>query len=192
MDSYCEHLIPIRKDKKMIGLLIFIWVVLAAIIGVCFLLLSKMGVFSFVLSVAAVIGGVWLTKQLNVEYEYIFTNGEIDVDIITSRTDRKRLITFKCKDIERIEKYRQGLSMFEKEQYAKKSIYCNAKDEDVYCIAVAAVISAAANNYYIFPLHRNSFADFFHHRKTCIFHHLKVRLAHRGSIFFYPSDVFTS
>ena len=135
MDSYCEHLIPIRKDKKMIGLLIFIWVVLAAIIGVCFLLLSKMGVFSFVLSVAAIIGGVWLTKQLNVEYEYIFTNGEIDVDIITSRTDRKRLITFKCKDIERIEKYRQGLSMFEKEQYAKKSIYCNAKDEDVYCIA---------------------------------------------------------
>ncbi len=135
MDSYCEHLIPIRKDKRIIGLLIFIWAVLAAIIGVCFLLVSKMGVFSFILSVAAVFGGVWLTKQLNVEYEYIFTNGEIDVDIITGRTDRKRLITFKCKDIERIEKYTQGLPMFEKEQYAKKSIYCNAKDSDVYCIS---------------------------------------------------------
>lgn len=135
MDSYCEHLIPIRKDKKAIGLLVAIWLVLLAIIGVCFLLISKLGVFAFILTVAAIFGGVWLTKQLNVEYEYIFTNGEMDVDIITSRTDRKRLITFKCKDIERIEKYRQNLPMFEKEQYAKKSIYCNAKDEDVYCIS---------------------------------------------------------
>ncbi|MEE0946911.1 MAG: DUF6106 family protein [Acutalibacteraceae bacterium] len=135
MDSYCEHLIPMRKDKKAILLLVFIWAVLLLIIAFCFLMISKLGVFSFILTVAAVFGGVWLTKQLNVEYEYIFTNGEMDVDLITSRTDRKRLITFQIKNIERIEKYRAGMPMFEKEQYDKKSVYCNATDEDVYCIS---------------------------------------------------------
>lgn len=135
MDSYCEHLIPMRKDAKVMGLLIFIWVSMLLIVGACFLLIAKLGVFAFILSVAAIIGGIWLTKQLNVEYEYIFTNGEIDVDLITSRTNRKCLITFKCKDIERIEKYKEGLPMYEKEQYAKKNIYCNAKDDNVYCIS---------------------------------------------------------
>ena len=37
-----------------------------------------------------------LTTKLDVEYEYIFTNGEIDVDKITAQRSRKRLITFRC------------------------------------------------------------------------------------------------
>ena len=135
MDSYFEHLIPVRKDGKTLALLILIWAVLLAFVAICVLLISKLGVFAFILSVAAIVGGVWLTKQLNVEYEYIFTNGEVDVDLITSKSNRKRLITFNCKDIERIEKFSVGLPMYEKEQYARKNIYCNVNEEDIYCIS---------------------------------------------------------
>jgi hypothetical protein len=59
----------------------------------------------------------------------------MDIDLITNKSSRKRLITFKCKDIEGIEKYSAGLHMFEKIEYAKKSVYCNAKDENLYCIS---------------------------------------------------------
>jgi hypothetical protein len=133
MDNCCEFLIPMKKDAKTIGLLIVIWLMLLAVVAVGFVLIG--GPFPFLLAVAAVFGGVWLTRQLNVEYEYIFTNGEMDIDLITNKSSRKRLITFKCKDIERIEKYSAGLHMFEKIEYAKKSVYCNAKDENLYCIS---------------------------------------------------------
>ncbi len=135
MDNCREHLIPIRKDAKTIGLLAIIWAMLLCVIVLCFLLIGKLGVFAFILSVAAIVGGVWLTRQLNVEYEYIFTNGEIDVDLITNKAARKRLITFKCKDIDRIEKYTKNLAMYSKTDYAKKSFYCNENDEDLYCIS---------------------------------------------------------
>ena len=135
MDNCYEFLIPMRKDSKTIGLIALIWGMMAAMVFVCFMLFSKLGVFAFILIVASIAGGVWLTRQLNVEYEYIFTNGEMDVDLITNKSARKRLITFKCKDIDRIEKYSKGLHMFEKIEYAKKSIYCNENDENLYCIS---------------------------------------------------------
>lgn len=135
MDNCREHLIPIRKDTKTVGLIALIWVMMLAVVVLCLLLMSKLGAFSFILSVGAIAGGIYLTRQLNVEYEYIFTNGEMDVDLITNKAARKRLITFKCKDIDRIEKYQKGLHMYEKSDYAKKSFYCNAGDDDLYCIS---------------------------------------------------------
>ncbi len=135
MDNCREHLIPVRKDAKTLGLLAVIWAMLLIVIAMCVMLFSKLGVFAFVLIIAAIAGGIWLTRQLNVEYEYIFTNGEMDVDLITNKASRKRLITFKCKDIDRIEKYTKDLPMFTKTDYAKKSFYCNAGDEDLYCIS---------------------------------------------------------
>ncbi len=135
MDSYTEHLIPIRKDGKMLTMLAFIWAFMAIIIALCIVFISKLGAFAAILIVAAIYGGVYLTKQMNVEYEYIFTNGEIDVDLITGKNSRKRLLTFNCKDIERIEKYSAGSAMFLEGEYDKKSIYCNKGDTNVYCVA---------------------------------------------------------
>jgi hypothetical protein len=58
--------------------------------------------------------------MLNVEYEYIVTNGEMDVDMIQSKTNRKRLISFKCSEIERIEPYVKGSSIYDRETFDKK------------------------------------------------------------------------
>lgn len=133
MDSYSEHLIKMRKDSKAIAVLIFLWVAMIGISVISFIKISAP--LSIVLIAAAIYGGVYLTGLLNVEYEYIVTNGEIDVDMITSKKSRKRLISFKCKDIDRIERYTPGCAMYEKGEYSKKSIYCNASDEDVYCVS---------------------------------------------------------
>lgn len=134
MDNYSEHLIQIRKNAKMIGMTVLIWVLLLGIAAVSFLLIGNI-LLCLIITGVAIYGGISLTKMLNVEYEYIVTNGEFDVDMITSKSNRKRIISFNCKDIDRIEVYTDGCAMFEKDNYDKKSVYCNASDSDVYCIS---------------------------------------------------------
>ncbi|MCL2030817.1 MAG: hypothetical protein FWG93_04665, partial [Oscillospiraceae bacterium] len=69
----------------------------------------------FILPAACLL--VWalnlLGRRLNVEYEYIFTNGDIDFDIIYGRTRRKRLLSANCREFELMapvkEEYRRGI-----------------------------------------------------------------------------------
>ncbi len=132
MDSYSEHLILMRKDAKAKGALIFLWLSIIAISVASFLLLGLP--MPLVLTGVALYMGVKLSKMLNVEYEYIVTNGEMDVDMIQSKTNRKRLISFKCSEIEQIEPYVKGNSIYDRGTFDKKNFYCNANDSDVYCV----------------------------------------------------------
>ncbi len=132
MDSYSEHLVVMRKDAKAIGALLFLWISITVISVASFLLLSLP--MPLILTGVALFMGVKLSKMLNVEYEYIVTNGEMDIDIIQSKTNRKRVFTFKCSEIEQIEPYVKGSSLYDKGNFDRKNIYCNANDEDVYCV----------------------------------------------------------
>ena len=80
-----------------------------AAIRVCLvILLVLIGVFSFVfLNIFALMvifgtgyGAFFLMSYLNVEYEYTFTSGELDIDIIYNRARRKRLLSVNLKQIE--------------------------------------------------------------------------------------------
>ena len=44
-------------------------------------------------TVGATIGAMYLSGRMKVEYEYVFTNGELDIDIIYNRSRRKRIFT---------------------------------------------------------------------------------------------------
>lgn len=133
MDSYSEHLILMRKDAKAKGALVFLWVSIIAISVLSFFLIRRLPM-PIILTGVAFYLGVRFSKMLNVEYEYIVTNGEMDVDMIQSKTNRKRLITFNCSDIEKIEPYVKGCDLYEKGNFDKKNIYCNSGDSDVYCV----------------------------------------------------------
>ncbi len=135
MDIYSEHLIKIRKNSKMTAVFIFMWAVMLGISVASFLIFRNKIFFSAVISAVAIIGAWRMSRLLNVEYEYIVTNGEVDVDVITGKTDRKRIITFNCKDIDRIEPYTPGCAMYEKGNYDKKNVYCNVGDSDIYCLS---------------------------------------------------------
>lgn len=50
--------------------------------------------------IGLIYGWYYLVTSFNQEFEYIFTNGEMDVDKIIARRRRKRLITINFKDIE--------------------------------------------------------------------------------------------
>jgi len=99
MDNFCEQLVT----KKQTGAQIFIkylLVLLLFLIGlVAIILLSYIipFTFAFVASGVIVFIGINLINNSNFEYEYIFTNGELDVDKIIAKRQRKRILTVDIK-----------------------------------------------------------------------------------------------
>jgi len=73
------------------------------ILGVAVILFAAVSVvrdFGIYIGAAAGIGAYFLIKRLNKEYEYIFTNGELDIDVIYSRSSRKRLFSGDVRNFE--------------------------------------------------------------------------------------------
>ena len=74
---------------------------IAAAVAVIFLIsFMFLGAFAVFVGAIAVFGGMYLMSFLNVEYEYVYTNGELDIDVIYNRARRKRLFSTLVKDFE--------------------------------------------------------------------------------------------
>ncbi len=95
MDSFKEQLVTRRPDNtvfiKRSG--IFIAALLIAVLLFIFL-----NVLSIVLIALLFFGAYYLIKSFDVEYEYICTNGDLDIDKITAKSRRKRLISVDLKN----------------------------------------------------------------------------------------------
>ncbi len=101
MDSFKEQIVRknlSQKDKMTKYMLMIASVALAA--G-CFLLVlgTPFMMIGVLAAGLALFGGYQLTTRMDVEYEYIFTNGEVDIDKIVAQRSRKRLVTFKCSSV---------------------------------------------------------------------------------------------
>ncbi|MCL2083967.1 MAG: hypothetical protein FWH06_01755, partial [Oscillospiraceae bacterium] len=68
-------------------------------------------------------GGLYLLfllyRHLNVEFEYILTNGEMDIDRITGKSRRKRLLTVDCRALEVCAPI-ESIAQYENAQYTKR------------------------------------------------------------------------
>ena len=104
MDYFTEYIVRRKKDAK--DILIILGVIIAAsvltAIGVLFLGVPLIGQFVLLIVAGVVWGAYLLITGRNIEFEYIVTNGELDVDRITARRKRKRLISVASKEIELI------------------------------------------------------------------------------------------
>jgi len=94
MDVFMELMVERKRDARENTLRVFI--ILSAVSLSFLIILATL--FLGYLPLVIVIGGViWLTsyilKGLYVEYEYILTNKDLDVDKITGKRKRKRLVT---------------------------------------------------------------------------------------------------
>ena len=119
-----------KKNGKALAAIIGIW--LAAFL-VCFVLIMFMGVlgtFSLLLAAGVLFGAYKLSVRFNVEYEYIVTNGTMDIDKIINKSSRKRILSFELATVSRIEKFNpaQISSVNAKELF----ITCNADDPAAY------------------------------------------------------------
>ncbi|MGN0553398.1 MAG: hypothetical protein ACI4I1_08440 [Oscillospiraceae bacterium] len=95
MDIFVEQLVRKPADGKSTALKLLI-VFGVVVVSLFCLYLTLIGiVIALLLIFAAIYGGFYLISGLNSEYEYIVTNGEIDIDKIIAQRKRKRLITAK-------------------------------------------------------------------------------------------------
>ncbi|MGN0599021.1 MAG: hypothetical protein ACI4JK_03910 [Oscillospiraceae bacterium] len=95
MDVFVEQLVKKPANGKTLALKILIVLGIVIVSSFC-LYLTLLGiVVALLLVFAAIYGGIYLISGLNAEYEYIVTNGEIDIDKIIAQRKRKRLITAK-------------------------------------------------------------------------------------------------
>ncbi|MGM9937658.1 MAG: hypothetical protein ACI38A_09950 [Candidatus Ornithomonoglobus sp.] len=114
-DIFLENLVPLKKDAKdkvIIGLTVFGGVILTLFLFACMLGISFAAVtseqlqkissmtFSIGLLLVAFVwyGAYLIINTRNVEYEYIVTNNELDIDKVMSKKGRKHLITIDVKN----------------------------------------------------------------------------------------------
>ncbi|MCM1328665.1 MAG: hypothetical protein NC253_04415 [Ruminococcus sp.] len=106
MDIFCEQIVKRPADGK-------VWTV-RVLIGLGMGVLAAVSVFIFlfvfpILGAALLFGVIWggfrLITNSDCEYEYIVTNGEIDIDKIIAQRKRVRLITAKASTFEAFGEY---------------------------------------------------------------------------------------
>jgi hypothetical protein len=105
MDIFIERIVAKKRDMKdnlisvgvILGSLLLFFILLN--IPVVSQLISQLGLGIFIFA-----GLVYLCYRVivsrNVEYEYILTNGDLDIDKITAKRKRKRIFSGSCKEFD--------------------------------------------------------------------------------------------
>lgn len=133
MDNYSEQLVSKKRGKGDIVKLTAIsagTIILATIF--MFLAIVSM-IYSFVIpAVIILFVGIWLMGNQNIEYEYIITNGEMDIDKIIGKRKRKRMITLDLKSAEDFAPYPP-----EEDKSADTTVHAsNGLEQDAYYLIV--------------------------------------------------------
>ena len=95
MDSFKEQLVTRKPDNTVFIKRAGIFV---AALFIAVLLFVFLNVMSLILIALLFWGAYILIRNFDVEYEYICTNGDLDIDKITAKSKRKRLISIEIKN----------------------------------------------------------------------------------------------
>ena len=97
MDVFKEQNVVRLQDSRDLGKKIIFGVtaVMIAATALLFTFGTMIMMLGLMITIGAVYLGYYLVTSLNIEYEYILTNGEVDFDKITAQRSRKRLISVK-------------------------------------------------------------------------------------------------
>ena len=133
MDTFFEQIVSVKKSGKSIALFLLIWILALTLCALILLFGVPLAPF---LIVGLGYGAWWLTSRFNVEYEYIVTNGTMDVDKIINKSSRQRISSFELPNVERLEKYNDHLL----QNVKKENIVfaCNKNDPNAYLLVAAA------------------------------------------------------
>ena len=96
MDNFYEQLESTEKptNYKIINAIMYVFGVFAL------LSLSTMQFVLCIICIIVAVAAFFMKRKAYVEYEYVFTNGVIDIDAIYEQKKRKRVVSFDAKDME--------------------------------------------------------------------------------------------
>ncbi len=98
MDNFCEQLVKPQKTSSDIIKSIILVVSTILLCGISLVLVSAYSpIISFGLVALLIYFCVFIINNSKHEYEYIFTNGEMDVDKIIAQRKRKRILSIKAR-----------------------------------------------------------------------------------------------
>ena len=134
MGTFFAQIVSIKKSGKAVALFCLIWI-LALTLCAFLLLTGILGMLTPILIIGLGYGAWWLTSKLNVEYEYIVTNGTMDIDKIVNKSSRQRISSFELEKVERLEKYNDHLL----QNVKKENIVfaCNKNDPNAYLLVAS-------------------------------------------------------
>ncbi|MBR6790742.1 MAG: hypothetical protein IKM31_07750 [Oscillospiraceae bacterium] len=131
MDVIVEYIVKRKNTGKdlILQILILIASVTLALVLLAagFLILPSLMPILTLLAMGAIYGGYLLFTQYNVEYEYIFVNGEMDIDKIIARRKRKRLVTVNARHFESFGIYKAAEHA--NVQYANRIYACGSMND---------------------------------------------------------------
>lgn len=97
-DSYYEQLVP-RKPKStdmLIRILVIAVIILVAFFGMMFL-----GFLAFIIAILLAVGACYFVfPRLNVEYEYMLVNHDMEISAIYNKANRKKKLSFDIQQAE--------------------------------------------------------------------------------------------
>lgn len=126
MDTFIEKIVVKRKDAKDYA--IIAGVILAALIAIP--LSFQVPVVNIFLAVGIAYGAYYLITSRNIEFEYIVTNGDLDIDRIISQRKRKRIFSASCKTFDIVAKVKSNSHSLSVQSIPKKIIAVSSLDSE--------------------------------------------------------------
>ena len=135
-DAYFEQIVRIKKTPKtiltVVGICALALILTYLLFVVIIPLIPALSSIVIFICVGIIYGAYWLCTKLNVEYEYIITNGWMDIDKIINKSARKRIIGFELSNVTRLEKFNPvAISNMNKKDIV---FACNENDENAYLL----------------------------------------------------------
>lgn len=140
MDSYCEYMV--RKKKSGRDAAMTILVILLALmvsyyvlgLGTAMIERGIPGLPNLMFPLIALVwwGAVKLIKRSNIEFEYSVTGSDLDVDKITNRKSRKRILNVSVRTFEITAPLKGGMFTEEYDKLPSVDASSSLKDENTY------------------------------------------------------------
>lgn len=102
MDTFIEQIVQQKKTAADYLLIVGCWLLAAVLTVACWLFLPPLVLFALC---GSAFGAWWLSSLRNKEYEYCVTNGDVDIDLITAKRARKRVVSVAGRKVETLLPY---------------------------------------------------------------------------------------
>ncbi len=136
MDVFLEKIV--KRNRTIFDALIIVGIIVLAL-SLILIVLSLQFLSAFMPFLVVGIGYISYVfiRNRSIEYEYIVTNGELDIDMIIAQKRRKRIFSGNCKDFEMIAKLTSGKYDHNTQSIKKRiTAVSSMQSQDIYFISL--------------------------------------------------------